>query len=151
MSTSRIAVLVTVALAVIACRGAEAPPRGGVDPICRTADTIAPGTRLAAATDSATPRFAVKLQAPGELAFAGFVKEHDVTLIDLGTGEIATRTTTTLCGASYLPLPTEAGGFGQYCVILEPRDKKGFSTFDIDLSKDPHTRNAEAGAKACGK
>lgn len=149
MPTTRLAVV--LALTLLGCKEAAPPQKSGVDPVCRTADSIAPGTRLAAATDSATPRYAVKVQGPGELGFAGFVAEHDVTLIDLGTGQVATRTTSALCGATYLALPTESGGYGQYCVIVEPRDKKGYSTFDIDLAKEPHTRSAAANAKACGK
>lgn len=140
-------------LALLACRGSSPPKGDGLDPACRKAEGISPGTRLAAATDESAPRFAVKLRGPGEIGIAGFVHKHSVRIIDLGTGEVASQTSATSCKASYIPLPTEAGGYGEYCVLIEPLEPSGYSTFDLGFSSQPHARDAgvdDTASNLCG-
>lgn len=144
--------LTALGLLVFACKEA-APPKNDVggDPACRTAEAISPGTRLAAATDDATPRFAVKVRGPGELAVAGFVHKHGIRIVDLGSHQVAAQATTNVCTPSYVALPTESGGYAEYCVILEPLEKQGYSTFDLDFSTQKHEPVAsDQAAKLCG-
>lgn len=122
-----------------------------VDPLCRTAEQLAPGSRLAAATDGATPRYAVSVRGPGELVMAGFVNEHDAILLDAKTGETLSRTSTGSCSAKFIKLPTEAGGYGEYCVVFEPTKPKAYSTFDLGFQKEPHTPPTEAQAAEAAK
>ena len=137
-----------------ACGGgggeAKAPKKDSIEGVCQMAEAISVGTRLAAATDDTAPRFAVKVRGPGELALAGFLHVHNVSIIDMGTKQVAARATARTCAASYVPLPTESGGYGEYCVVFEPIEVKGWSTFDLDFSKEPHPRSTEASEKACG-
>lgn len=128
----------------------KAPKKDSIEGICQTAESISVGTRLAAATDDSAPRFAVKVRGPGELALAGFLHVHNVSIIEMGSKQTVAKTTARTCAASYVPLPTESGGYGEYCVVFEPIEVKGWSTFDLDFSKDPHPRSTEANEKACG-
>ena len=143
--------LAFVSFVLFACKESTPPKADKVDPACRSAEAISQGTRLAAATDDASPRFAVKVRGPGELALAGFVHKHSVRIIDLGSSEVAAQATTTVCTPSYVALPTPEGGFANYCVILEPLEKNGYSTFDLDFSGQKHEQvPAEQAAKLCG-
>lgn len=143
--------LTLVSFVLLACREPAPPKSDAVDPACTRAEAISPGTRLAAATDDTSPRFAVKVRGPGELAVAGFVHKHSVRIIDLGTTQIAAQATTNVCTPSYIALPTEAGGYGEYCVILEPLEKQGYSTFDLDFSNEKHEQvPSDQAAKLCG-
>lgn len=143
--------LALVGIVLVACRESTTPKADTVDPACKSAEALSPGTRLAAATDDASPRFAVKVRGPGELAVAGFVHKHSVRIIDLGTTQVASQATTNVCTPSYIPLPTESGGYGEYCVIVEPLAKQGYSTFDLDFSSQKHEQVAAAdAAKLCG-
>lgn len=147
----RTALAMLVGLLFIACKD-PAPPKGDtVDPVCRTAEHISPGTRLAAATDDASPRFAIKVRGPGELALAGFVHKHSVRIVDMGSSQVASQATTSVCTPNYVPLPTAEGGYGEYCVILEPLEKQGWSTFDLDFANQKHEQvPADQAAKLCG-
>ncbi|MBX3232042.1 MAG: hypothetical protein KIT84_19995 [Labilithrix sp.] len=131
--------LLIVSFGLLACREPAPPQADAVDPACRKAEGISPGTRLAAATDDATPRFAIKVRGPGEIGLAGFIKKHSVTIIDLATSQVAAHATTEVCRASFVTLPTEAGGYGEYCVVIDPLEKQGYSTFDLGFSSQPHT------------
>lgn len=144
-----------VVFLLVACGGgsggeAKAPKKDSIEAVCQTAEAISVGTRLSAATDDTAPRFAVKVRGPGELALAGFLHVHNVSIIEMGSKQTVARTTARTCAASYVPLPTESGGYGEYCVVFEPIEVKGWSTFDLDFSKEPHPRSPEASEKACG-
>jgi hypothetical protein len=140
-------------VAIIAACGGPPPPKGPQpDPACAKPESLSPGSRLAASTDSATPKFALRVRGPGELALAGFVNPHEVTVYDLGTGAVASHTVVG-CTAKWVKLPTEAGGFGDYCVVIEPKKPKAYSTFDLGFTTEPHpplTADQEAdAAKLC--
>jgi hypothetical protein len=143
--------LTFVSFVLLACKESAVPKGDSADSACRTAEFVSPGTRLSAATDDTAPRFAMKLCGPGELAIAGFVHKHSVRIVDLGSHQVATQATTDVCVPSYVPLPTPEGGYGEYCVIIEPLEKQGYSTFDLDFSGAKHEHvPPDQAAKLCG-
>lgn len=147
----RVLIVPLACLVVGACKDPLPPKGDSLDPACRSAEHISPGTRLAAATDDASPRFAVKVRGPGELALAGFVHKHSVRILEIGSGQVASQATTNVCTPSYVPLPTPEGSYGEYCVLLEPLEKQGWSTFDLDFAAQKHEHLPDdQAAKLCG-
>jgi hypothetical protein len=121
---------------LVACKQAEPPKKDAANP-CKGAVDLSVGSRLAAATDESEPRFALHVRGSGELGFAGFVHGHSVKVFEAATGKIVAQAKTGVC-ASYVTLPTEPGGFGDYCVVLDPLEPNGYSTFDLAFTAEPH-------------